>query len=214
MRTHTLVFLLLTAWCSASRVAAQDLPPFGQLPKFDENWKVCDQGKYGDTAFQWHWVVMTNIKSGDLLSFAAHRLEAGEKHDLIYHSDTAHEIFPTGLPSSGFRPSLEARKTEITTSTIRNRVVKLDLPNSAAEKNRTKEALEYTFIAEEENGPNRMAHGYALVFGDLSVYVQHTSLKPITDDLAQDMAYRLIVSRERREAAAKDKPDTTAKPAR
>ena len=215
MRTHALVFLLLAVCFAAShRVAAQDLLLFGPLPKLEKNWKLQAQGKYGDS---WGWVVMSNDKSGDLLSFAAHRLGPGEKlqlgpgkkSGLIYLSDTSHEIFPTGTPSW-----LETRKHDGSITSIRAQVVKLDLGNSAAGKNRTQEALEYTFIVEEEEGGNRMAHGYAFVLGDLSVFVQHTSFKPITDELAQDTACGLITSHERQRTAAKDKPDTASKPAR
>ena len=56
---------------AGDRVVAEDLPIFGKLPKLGENWKLQAQGKYADS---WGWVVMTDAKSGDLLSFAAHRL--------------------------------------------------------------------------------------------------------------------------------------------
>lgn len=213
MRTHTLVFLLFVVCCIGNhRVAAQELSFFGQLPKLDEHWKLLNRGKNSDSL---GWVVMTNEKSGDLLSFAAQRLGPGSMRELIYLSDTSHELFPTGTPS-WLKPRAEKPNTSSTgvVSSIRDRVTKLNLPNSADGKRRTKETLEYTFVYEEENGANRMAHGYALIFGDLAVFVQHTSLKPITSDVAQEAAYSLILSHSRQEAAAKDKPDTTAKPAR
>ena len=208
MRTHALVFLLLAVcFAAGDRVAAQDLPLFGQLPKLGKNWKLQAQGKSGDS---WGWVVMSDAKSGGLLSFAAHRLDPGEKRQLepgektglIYLSDTAREIFPTGL----WFESLKREKSgERSNTTIRNQVVKLD---------RQHEVLEHTFILEEEGSENRMSHGYAFVLGDLAVFVQHTSLKPITWEVAQDMAHSLITSHERQHAAAKDKPDTAPKPAR
>ena len=211
MRIHTLAFLALAACCIANdRVAPQELPFFGQLPKLDENWKLLNRGKNGES---WGWVIMTNGKSGDLLSFAAHRLGPGERKELILFSDTSHELFPTGLPS-WLKPRADKPDNSSIggVSSIRNRVMKFDLPKTAEGKKGTKEALEYTFIYEDENAPNRMAHGYALIFGNLAVFVQHTSVKPITDEIAQGTAWQLIATHERREADAKAKPDIAPKP--
>ena len=219
MQTRALGFLLSLVWFAAGdRVAAEDLPLFGKLPKLGENWKVQSQGKSGES---WGWIVMSDAKSGDLLSFAVHRLgpaeqrqlAPGEKTGLICLSDTSRELFPTGTPSWGETQKREESR-ERSNVTIRNRIEKLGLPISAARKNRDHEVLEYTFIIEEEGSGNRMVNGYAFVLGDLSVFVQHTSFKPITDYLAQDTAVALIASHEREQAAAKDKPETATKPAR
>ena len=217
MKARAFGLFLLVAWFAAGDGAvAEDLPFFGKLPKLGENWKLQAQGKSGES---WGWVVMTDSKSGDLLSFAAHRLGPEEKRQLtpgehtglIYLSDTSREIFPNGI-------WCETRKREKSkdgsNSTIRNRIEKLGLPVSAARKNRDHEVLEYTFIIEEEGSGNRMVNGYAFVLGDLSVFVQHTSFKPITDYVAQDTAVALITLHEHQQAEGKDKPDTTSKPAR
>jgi hypothetical protein len=50
---------------------------------------------------------------------------------------------------------------------------------------------EYTSIHEREGGTNLMAHGYAL-FGDFIVLLQHTSDRPITDDIAQNLAHAIL----------------------
>ena len=209
-------FLSFMFFAASDRVVAEDLPIFGKLPKLGENWKLQAQGKSGES---WGWVVMTDAKSGDLLSFAAHRLGPEEKHQLthgahtglIYLSDTSREIFPKGV-------WCETKKREESkggsNNTIRNRLEKLDLPNSAAGKRHNHEVLEYTFITEEEGSGNRMANGYAFVLGDLSVFVQHTSFKPITDELAQGTAYALIISHERQQTAPKDEPEAAPKPVR
>ena len=217
MQTRALGFLLSRVWFAAGdRVAAEDLPLFGKLPKLGENWKQQAQGKSGES---WGWVVMSDAKSGDLLSIAAHRLGPEEKRQLtpgehtglIYLSDTSREIFPNGI-------WCETRKREESREgsnvSIRNRIEKLDIPTSAVRKNRGQEVLEYTFIIEEEGSGNRMVNGYAFVLGDLSVFVQHTSFKPITDYVAQDTAVALITLHEHQQAEGKDKPDTTSKPAR
>ena len=203
----TLAFLFFAAWCIASnRATAQDVPPFGQLPKLDERWKPHAPAAVRDS---WGVLVMINEKTGDLLSFAARRLGPAEGHELIHFSDTAGELFPTGLP--WWQKEIKAGDTK---ERIRNRVVKLDLPRSSEGKHRTQDVLEYTFVVEDADAPSRMAQGYAFLLGDLAVFVQHTSLRPITDFVAQDIAYQLIVTHERQEATAKTKPDTTTKPAR
>ena len=216
MQTRALIFLLLAVWFAANdRVVAQDLPLFGKLPKLGENWKLQAQGKSGES---WGWVVMSDAKSGDLLSFATHRLgpeekrqlASGEHTGLIYLSDTSREIFPNGV---WCRTRNREESREGSNVSVRNQIVKLDLPNSAEGKRRNYEVLEYTFIIEEEGSGNRMVNGYAFVLGDLSVFVQHTSFKPITDYLVQDTAYALITSHERQQAAAKNKPDAAPKPA-
>lgn len=219
MQKRALAFLLLAVcFAAGDPVAVQALPLFGQLPKLGANWKVQTQGKNNDS---WGWVVMTDEKNGDLLSLAAHRLGPGEKRQLapgdhaglIYLSDTSREIFPNGHPS-WLETQKRKESKERSNITVRNQVVKLDLPNSVAGKNRKHDVLEYTFIIEEEGSGNRMANGYAFILGDLSVFVQHTSFKPITDYLAQDTAYALITSHERQQAEAKDKPAAAPKPAR
>ena len=217
MQTRALGFLLSLVWFAAGdRVAAEDLPLFGKLPKLGENWKVQSQGKSGES---WGWVVMSDAKNGDLLSFAAHKLEPGEKRQLtpgehtglIYLSDTSREIFPNGI---WWETRKRQESKDGSNISVRNQIVKLDLPNSAAGKRRNQEVLEYTFIIEEEGSGNQMVNGYAFVLGDLSVFVQHTSFKPITDYVAQDTAVALITLHEHQQAEGKDKPDTTSKPAR
>jgi hypothetical protein len=175
----------VTAWLAlAGNVNAQKLPLFGELPSVEKNWKLFTEGKYDDSAFQWFWVVLTNSATGDVLSFAAHKLAPGEKRELIYLSDTACEIFPGGY---SWWPGQAVQR--FTTYPIRNGVVKLHLMNSAAKRDLSQEALEYSFVQEQERGTNRMAHEYALIFEDVSVYVQHPSRKPITWDLAHDSGY-------------------------
>lgn len=197
MPTSATTLLLLSACLAASpRVRGQELPFFGRLPDTGKNWKLREQGGYGDSSFQWHWIVRTNVLTGDVLSFAAHRFEPGEIRELIYLSDTAHEIFPDGYPSWVAGPQ-ESR----TGHSIGNGVVKLEWTDAAAKQHRSHEALEYTFVLEEERGTNRMAHGYALVFGEVAVYVQHTSTKPITREIAHGMAMSLLYQHSRQKPA-------------
>ena len=205
MRTQPSRILVLTLWLTlAFGVSAQRLPLFGELPQIRKSWKLCEEGKSGDSPVDWHWVVLTNAERDDVLSFAAHKLSTGEKRqlgpkpDLIYLSDTACEIFPGGYP---VWPSSAAQR--FTTYPIRNGVTKLHLMDSIAKRDLSQEALEYSFVQEQESGTNRMAHGYALVFEDVSVYVQHTSTRPITWEFAHEMATELISIHSKQKPAAK-----------
>ena len=204
---YATTLLLLTRWLAANpRLCGQELPFFGRLPDAGKNWKLREQGKYGDSSFQWHWAVRTNVLTGDVLSFAAHPFTPGEIRELIYLSDTAREIFPDGFPSFFAAPQHSR-----TGHSIRNGVVKLDLADSTAKQHRSHEALEYTFVLEEETGANRMAHGYALVFDDVVVYLQHTSTRPITTEFARDTAMSLLLDQARRKPMAKQ-PSTPKSP--
>jgi hypothetical protein len=191
MRTSASMLLFLMGALAAVHCAGGEvLPPFGQLPDSGKTWKLREQGKYGSPSFQWHWVILTNSETADVLSYAAHRLEPGESRELIHLSDPAHEIFPAGDPTWTAAP-----RPHLTGHPIRNRVTKLDLSDSTAKRDLSQEALEYSFVQEEERGTNRLAHGYALVFDDVAVYIQHTSTKIITSEFAHDRAVSLLSTR-------------------
>jgi hypothetical protein len=53
------------------------------------------------------------------------------------------------------------------------------------------ETLQYSFVLERPPAGNLMAHGYVL-FGDYTVFVQHTSARPITREVIDDTARRLM----------------------
>src|SRR5262245_23847623 len=122
----TLTMILALSLVAATTVAATILPLIGPLSQLAPEWKLGEQGKYGDASFQWHWVLFTNAQ-GDVLSLASHCLQAGEQRDLIYMSDTAHESFCDGSP-------MWTRKSDkvvgAIAESIRNAIVKLDVPSS------------------------------------------------------------------------------------
>src|ERR1041385_5097525 len=99
-----ILLAVCAVWLGAGFFAtATDLSLVGRLPELSPEWKLRERGQYGEATFQWHWLVFTNTE-GDVLSFASHRLEAGEKRDLIYMSDTAHESFFDGWPMWARKP--------------------------------------------------------------------------------------------------------------
>ena len=196
--SRALLFVAIGCLCLLPEVNAQNLPLFGELPNLGKQWKLRDHGD----ASPFHWVVLTNAETSDLLSFASYklRLKSGVKQDLIYLSDTAHEIFPGGHP---VWPADSVQGFGFSISPIRNAVMKLEFWDRTSR--RDQEALEYTFIRvqEQKNGTNQMAHGYAVVFDSVAVFVQHTSTKPITFDLANDTAIKLLEIHYRRLPAPK-----------
>jgi hypothetical protein len=83
--------LLLVSILAACSLAAKDLPLVGQLPALPPEWKLREDGKYGETSFRWDWAVFTNAQ-GDILSFASHRMSVGEERQVIYFSDSPREL--------------------------------------------------------------------------------------------------------------------------
>lgn len=200
LRRFALFFVALSYLCSVPDANSEQLPLFGELPSLEKQWRLRSRGDAG----RFHWVVLTNAETSDALSFASYKLplKPGGKQDLIYLSDPAREIFPDGDP---VWPARDVH--DLTITSIRNAVVKLDFWDRT--RGRDQEALEYTFIQEQEHkrGTNRMAHGYAVVFDDVAVFVQHTSTKPITFELARNTAAKLLEIHHRRVPASK--PEST-----
>jgi hypothetical protein len=105
-------------------------------------------------------------------------------------------MFPAGYPR--FAPDSLTRNARdwCIVDTIRFAVTELNA-FSARKTNVTREALEYTFIYEHASNStsNLIAHGYVLAFGEIVLFVQHTSGRAITSDLANAMAQGLILAR-------------------
>ncbi len=50
-------------------------------------------------------------------------------------------------------------------------------------------AIEYTYVYENESGDSQpaLAHGYVVVIGDFTIFIQHTANRVITSGIAQHM---------------------------
>ena len=171
-------------------------PPFGELARAGDEWRLREKGKGDDSP--WRWVVYTNAANGDLLSYAARRIEPGQK-DLITFTDTAREIFPAGLPVWSSEP-----KPTLITASLRYGVTRLGLINARTKQDLSQEALEVSFVQAEEHGTNRLAHGYVLICDDVAVFVQHTSMRVITPEFAKERAVALLRSRKDEEEKRKE----------
>jgi hypothetical protein len=171
-----------------------ELPLFGELPTLDERWIRQDVGT--NRAPRSSWIIFSNSQNGDMLSFAADEIARKvRKVDRVPWSDMAGSIFSGGYPVWN-KPAGE----NFAVYFIRNEVVQLSTGDGGG-RNIEQEALEYSMIYEQKPGTNRLAHGYALAFGGLRVFVQHTSTKAVTPELAQEMASRLMFLHSRRKVA-------------
>lgn len=184
------LLVVLSCFAASTHAGSEELPRFGKLPDPGRKWSVRESGTNGTSSHGWSWVVFTNSHNGDLLSIGAQKLGDGlfPRVNRITWSDTAGEIFPAGYPAwTGERPRVRV-------NWLRNDVVKLTGRDHALKKNIVEEALQYSIVFEDDTKPgtNRLAHGYALAVGGVSVFVQHTSAKPITPDDAEMFATALI----------------------
>lgn len=197
MKARAAESLFLITWLATALLSrSQELPMFGQLPKLDKRWTLCDQGTNVTASYGLSWVVLTNSQSGDMLSFAAQRFGTNAFPSVNRAwSDMAADIFPGGYPAWSKPPGQNFR-----VYWIRNDVVELSTVDSATGKNIKEEALEYTLVFEDKTGTNRLAHGYALALDELRVFIQHTSTKAITPDTAHEMASGLIYLNSKRMA--------------
>src|SRR5688572_23155523 len=134
------MFLLLIGLITASGCFAGELlPPFGEIPKPEKGWILREKGKADNSP--WSWVIYTNAANSDVLSYAGRRMEPGEKKDLVRLTDTAHEIFPGGLPAWSSEP-----KPNFTNWSLRYGVTKLGLINARTKRDFSQEALEVSFV--------------------------------------------------------------------
>ena len=189
MNLSRLAAMLVIAWfASSDTTRSQELALFGELPRLNPRWRLSEQGTNGSASSGRSWVVLTNSQDGDILSFAAERM-GGKRFPAATRtwSDAADSIFPGGYPAWH-----KSAPTELRGQWIRNNVVELSVFDDANKTNVFTKALEYTIVFEQKSGTNWLAHGYALALGGVRLFVQHTSAKAITPDLAQEMATGLI----------------------
>ena len=195
-------FLAVIASVSAAdQACGEELAMFGNLPDPGKEWSVLKKGSRADGSFySFSWVVFTNSKTGDMLSFVADRY-AGAVRTVTSNpvQQAAVDMFPGGYPHL-----IEPKGPTgwVIEDNIRFHVVPLDA--SDPKKRVSQDSLEYTYVYEDESKParpNRLAHGYVLAFWDLVVFVQHTSDHAITTELANDMALSLVLIGAAREHA-------------
>ncbi len=186
------------------RGQGQEVPLLGEPPKLEPEWVLFRQATNLSPAFSHYWAVFTNSQSGDQLSFDAKKYGNDPISDpnlTSWWGDAANGTFPGGFPNV-----YQSSKRYYMGVSIRLNIVELDANEPGRVKPAFKKALEYSQIYVEESGTNHLAHGYAFPLGSVVVFVQNTSLKAITPDLAHNTATELISLYLKREAARRLPP--------
>jgi hypothetical protein len=173
------------------RALAPELLPVGTLRMLDKPWELVQPGtdpSNSSTSGFSDRCLFSNSVSGDLLCFAIRHEHITASLGFEYFAGMAYEsqFDLAEHPSSNLRSK--------SASTLRVNRVRLDdgmIPKArAAEPN----AGEFSFILEEKGMPNLLAHGYVVQHRDLLLYVQHTSAKVITPELAEESMQRWLAS--------------------
>ncbi len=163
------------------------------FPTLSDDW-VRIQFKKSPVENAWRCRVYRNLKTGDLLSFGLRSVSPKEPDDLNKWADTAQEVFPIGNPSWASPNSLSA-----SSDLVKADVGTFALDGIHGSKGVPMQALEYVQVVAVPGGDNRMVRGYLFLLNGLVLIVQHTSFKPITDDLVRTVAEPLV--RESRDLA-------------
>lgn len=193
------VCAVLGRYAAAADIERQSFPMLGQLPSLGRDWSLREKGATKERGYENSWVAYTNSKTGDLMSFAAVKYSNKEHPDGIPTAVTrdpvreaAISMFPGGLP----RFMLTKLDEWCVVDTIRFNTVTLETGTQGEVKqNRKAEALEYTYVYEHQNQqkhPNRLAHGYGMVFGATAIFVQHTSSHIIESHDVNSIALYLV----------------------
>src|SRR5436190_19043374 len=66
--------LFLSLFFLVAHVNSQDLPLLGRVPKLGGDWSLRQQEATNKAYQSYSWATFTNSKTGDILSFAAHKI--------------------------------------------------------------------------------------------------------------------------------------------
>lgn len=165
----------------------RNLPIDGWLPNVSGEWiRRDDRGAKGDHS----WATYDNKDMpGDVLSFSMTKVPPAVNVSSSSVNQASIETFRADGSSvfSSRRPSIEAPAME----TVRHRTILINLGSTTAK--RDIEALEYTYIYEPSHESKRtMAHGYGVVVEGNALFVQHTSSRVISSEVAFDMLVGML----------------------
>jgi hypothetical protein len=170
--TRSLVAFLLVVGAlttASARPQEFELEYFGVFESPAGEWKVLEERRTGPNP-KFSFTILQNTTTGDHLSFAVYNQPGSELQTL---ADSAHEIFPDGRLASDEKFTIWSLRCSI-----------ID--------RRAQHVLEYSFVAKHKNSEkDRLAHGYVMT-GDRTVFVQHTSQRPITPELAQEISVKVL----------------------
>lgn len=197
MRAFVVMVMAAGFFGGEARGEVYRLADFGELPRLSKEWVVWESGTNRGTATRGSWLVFTNSATGDWLSFLEVHLGANgqAKVNRVPWSNWAGDSFPGGYPLWN-RPA----NKRFSVQWIRNEVREIGVVDQARGTNIIHEVLECTLLFEPRQGTNgvRLAHSYAAAPGPLQLLVQHTSLRAITPDLAQELISGMLWAHQRK----------------
>ncbi len=163
--------VLLLALANCAGAMSLDLPGVGTITLSNE-WSVVGSGTNSQNNSQWGVV----LKKGDeLLSFV---LWEPNDSPTVNYCDSTHELAPRGCPYWLEKVSGGFTNGESTTWGLRARITDMFVY----------EALEYSMVTGTVGMPaNTLGHGFVL-FGDRTVFVQHSSSRAITPEFVHGVA--------------------------
>lgn len=175
-RIFTLWFVTCVA---ASHVCAGPRPELPRLVEIylPDGWREIERGTNFTNQPYTYWVTFQK-QTNELLTFLIRLEERPINTNTIQFADTAHEMFRKGY----YWYAHTNDPGENIASSVRLRVDAVD----------RFEALLYSYVAEDEpSGETRLAHGCVL-FGEVTVFVQHTSTRPISLDVIDSVAFTVM----------------------
>ncbi len=185
-KTPFISIAVLVCVVANTEASAYDLPFFGELPGLGSEWSMRgDDGVRG----KYSWVNFERDGSDEVLSFVAWKF--GSPDVKVSHGPVGQASIETFRSDGAARFSTASAGTPIA-EMVRYQFVSVNARDQSADVNASEEAIEYTYIYEGDgDSPPSMAHGYVIVVEDVVLFVQHTSSRPFTSELAADVSARL-----------------------
>ena len=185
---HILTFLCLSI--SAALYAAEpDTPTFRDFPNPGSDWSGADGHQVDDGRFSWqHYKHDT---TGDVVACVAWYAPR-----LSIHDNAVRQASIETITSSGYAYPWTRKLGQPIADTVRHQIVSVRVRNHSAGRQQNHRAIEYTYVYEnaDSNARTAMAHGYVVVVGDFTIFVQHTANRVISSDIAQNLVMDLCTA--------------------
>jgi hypothetical protein len=190
------ILVFFVCYFALAQANGQEIPLIGKLRPLGRDWSLRQQATKLKGDYEYSWATFTNSKTGDILSFAADRYTNGIVRKVT--SEPVRQAATDKFCQGGFPGSMPMQTGDIAgwrlAEAVRFHTITLETGVAAGLKNSEAEALEYTYVYDNEQRkyPNRLAHGYAIAFGDTLVFVQHTSTHVIESSEVNGIASLII----------------------
>ena len=176
---------------SASATAANgDAPPFRDFPNPGREWSSADGKRLEDGQFSWRHYMHKN--TGDVLACVAWHTPG-----LSIDASAVRQASIETITSTGYAYAMTHKLGQLIADKVRHRIASIDVRNHSASQKAVYRTIEYTYVYGSDDGDLQspmMAHGYVVVVGDFTIFIQHTANHVITSDIAQDMVTELAIA--------------------